>query len=259
MRTTPQRDDRDSAATDSVPGAEGWPDDGSAAALADRRLFAGRLLLVATALAALGVAAFAIDLPVASWCKSHRLPGELGRLVTLCEAFGHSLSVALILLAALLLDDGLAAPRPRRFGSREQAFVQLVAMAYAGGLVVDLIKASVTRVRPRAADLATLASTFGTFGDGSLAAGGGHRADLMSFPSGHSAVAAGLAAALCWRYPRGWPLFAAVAAGTAAQRVCSSAHYPSDTAFGAAVGLAAAAICLGVVGRTDRLAHDRRP
>lgn len=224
-----------------------------------RRRFSGRLLLVASGLGILGLAAFAIDLPVASWCKAHRLPGELGRLVTLCEAFGHSLSVALILLAALLLDDQLAVPRPGRLGRGQRAFLQLIAMAYCGGLVVDLIKAAVTRVRPRAADLASIASTLGTFGDGALAASGGHRADLMSFPSGHSAVAAGLAAALTWRYPRGWPLFAALAAGTAVQRVCSSAHYPSDTAFGAAVGVATAAICLGAVRRMDALADTPRP
>ena len=55
----------------------------------------------------------------------------------------------------------------------------------------------------------------------------------------------GLAAALAWRYPRGAPLFIFLAAATALQRVVSSAHYPSDTTFGAAVGLVAAAACLG--------------
>jgi membrane-associated phospholipid phosphatase len=58
-------------------------------------------------------------------------------------------------------------------------------------------------------------------------------------------VAAGLAAALTWRYPHGWPLFAMLAAATATQRVVTSAHYPSDVACGAAVGLIGAACCLG--------------
>jgi len=57
-------------------------------------------------------------------------------------------------------------------------------------------------------------------------------------------AAAGLATALCWKYPHGIPVFALLAALAAAQRVVSSAHYPSDTAFGAAVGVAVAAACL---------------
>ena len=101
------------------------------------------------------------------------------------------------------------------------------------------------RVRPRAADLASVASPFATFGDDSLAVAAPHFADLMSFPSGHSAVAAGLAAALTWRYPHGAPLFAMLAAAAALQRVVTSAHYPSDVACGAAMGLIGAACCLG--------------
>lgn len=221
--------------------------------------YAFRLLAIAAALVVAGLAAFAIDLPVATWCKAHRLPGELGRLVTLCEAFGHSLSVAVILLAAVLLDPGLRLPRPGRLGSAEWAFLRMIAMAYCGGLAVDLVKAAVTRVRPRAADLESIASVLATFGHGTLATPDGRNADLMSFPSGHSAVAAGLAAALAWRYPGGWPLFAALAAGTAAQRVCSSAHYPSDAAFGAAVGLVVAALCLGNGRRGPTMADSGRP
>jgi len=54
-----------------------------------------------------------------------------------------------------------------------------------------------------------------------------------------------LAAALAWRYPHGWPLFVALAAATGFHRVITSAHYPSDVACGAAIGLIAAACCLG--------------
>ena len=121
----------------------------------------------------------------------------------------------------------------------------MIAATYLGGLLADVIKVSIERVRPRAADLAGVASWLGTFGDASLVVEKPHLSDLMSFPSGHSAVAAGLAAALTWRYPHGWPLFAMLAAATATQRVVTSAHYPSDVACGAAVGLIGAACCLG--------------
>lgn len=203
------------------------------------------LLSVATALVAVGAAALLIDLPVAGWCKTHRLPGEIGRLINLLEISGHSLGAAIGLIAVVTLDRTLRLPLPGRFASGERAFARMIAATYLGGLLVDLIKISVARVRPRAADLTSVASVFGTFGDSALAVDKPHLADLMSFPSGHSAVAAGLAAALAWRYPHGWPLFAFLAAATAIQRVVTSAHYPSDVACGAAVGLIAAACCLG--------------
>jgi membrane-associated phospholipid phosphatase len=209
------------------------------------RRFRRGLLVTATALVLVGCLAFTIDLPLAVWCKANRLPGEVGRLVNLLEVSGHALGAAVILVAAVTLDRSLKFPLPGRFGSAERALTRMVAATYLGGLVVDGMKASIERVRPRASDLAGLTSPFATFGDGALAVAKPHLADLMSFPSGHAAVSAGLAAALSWRYPHGTPLFAALAATAALQRVVTSAHYPSDVAFGAAVGLAAAAACLG--------------
>ena len=203
------------------------------------------LLAAATGLIAAGAAAFCIDLPVAEWFKAHRVPGEIGRLVNLLEISGHSLGAAIVLIAVVTLDRTLRMPIPGRFGAGEQVFTKMIAATYLGGLLVDVIKVSVERVRPRAADLASVASWLGTFGDGSLAVDKPHLNDLMSFPSGHSAVAAGLAAALAWRYPHGWVLFALLAGATAIQRVVTSAHYPSDVACGAAVGLIGAACCLG--------------
>lgn len=203
------------------------------------------LLVIAGLLGLVGCLAFTIDVPVATWCKTHRLPGEIGRLINLLEISGHSLGAGLMLIAVLMLDRSLRLPLPGRFGTSERAFARIVAATYLGGLIVDGIKVSVERVRPRAADLASIASVFGTFGDAALAVAKPHGADLMSFPSGHSAVAAGLAAALSWRYPHGRPLFVFLAAATALQRVVTSAHYPSDVALGAAVGVAAAAACIG--------------
>jgi membrane-associated phospholipid phosphatase len=232
------------------------PTSGAIVAGRHRRL----LIETAAALVLVGCIAFTIDLPVAVWCKAHRLPGEIGRLVNLLEISGHALGAAVILGAAVTLDRSLRVPRPGRFGAAERAFVRMAAATYLGGLVVDVIKASLERVRPRAADLAGLVSPFSTFGDGALAVDRPNLADLMSFPSGHSAVAAGLAAALSWRYPHGTPLFAGLAATAALQRVVTSAHYPSDVAFGAAVGLAAAAACLGTSRSPHAsLAADRAP
>jgi membrane-associated phospholipid phosphatase len=241
--------------------------------------FRRRLLAIAATLACLGSAALAVDLPVARWFKGHRPPSEINRLLNLSEAFAHGTGVAVILLVAAVLDPSLTAlgrPTRGRGGMRSAGetttagepmaesasargpllrrltatdLFRLVAAAYAGGLVVDVIKAVVDRVRPRAADLHGTASALATFGE-QAAAWAREQAvtsasDLNSFPSGHSATAAGLAAALSWKYPRGAWAFAALAVCGASQRVVSLAHYPSDACLGLAIGLAAAALLLG--------------
>jgi membrane-associated phospholipid phosphatase len=207
------------------------------------RLVPRRLLATAALLACLGVAALAIDPAVAIWFRTHRPPREIARLLNFSEAFAHGTGVAVMLAAVFALDPTI---RPRRGGGGWSDFARMVAATYAGGLAANLIKATVARVRPRAADLAELTSGLATFGDGVLAMADPGSSDIASFPSGHAATAAGLAAALCWRYPHGTWFFATVATLAALQRVVSSAHYPSDVACGAALGLAAAAACLSV-------------
>lgn len=215
--------------------------------LRERRLtpYQARLVAIAAALLVVGAAALPFDLAVAGWCKAHRSRGDVGRFIELLEVSGNSGGAALMLVAAVTLDRGLRL-RSRGGGPGGlQAWGRMVAATFLGGLIVDLIKICVPRVRPQACDLATVGAWIETFGSGARAEGAVGAGVLRSFPSGHSAVAAGLAAALAWRYPHGWPLFAALAAATAMQRVVTSAHYPSDVACGAAVGLVAAACCLG--------------
>ena len=190
------------------------------------------LLGIAAALAVAGIAVAPFDVVIAEWFRSPRLPGDLGKAVMLSEAFAHGVGAAVILLAAWLLDARLHGSRGRR------RLLGVVAGAFGGGLVTDLIKLMVDRVRPRALDFAAVQSTFGTF----AAPGGVGGSDLHSFPSGHSAVAAGLACTLALLYPRGRWLFAGVAAMACFQRVLASAHYPSDVAWGAAIGVAVAAL-----------------
>jgi membrane-associated phospholipid phosphatase len=218
----------------------------------------GRLLVIAAALACAGGLALGIDIVVAQWCKEGNVPRGLMRFLNFSEVFGHGMGVATILVAAAVLDPALGMPLQARLRwatigpfrlpvSRD--FLRMVATAFAGGIMANVVKATLfDRVRPRAADLTAAASAFSTFGD-SLAAAIGSHSDLNSFPSGHAATAAGLAAALSWMYPRGRWLFVFLAMAAAAQRVASSAHYPSDVFFGASLGLACAAAVLGSVRR----------
>ena len=205
------------------------------------------LLAIAATCVVAGLLAFTIDLPVARWCKQHPspLPGDLLKVLNLAEAFAHGLGVTALIVTLLVSDPALALPLPSRPAGARGNFLRLAGAAAVGGLVVDLVKICVERVRPNSADLAAVDSAFGTFGSDTLAGPVHSAAQLMSFPSGHAAAAAGLAAALGWKYPRGRPCFAVFAVLAALQRVVTSAHYPSDVCFGAAIGLAAAAALVG--------------
>ncbi|MFH8805411.1 phosphatase PAP2 family protein [Streptomyces sp. NPDC017936] len=66
------------------------------------------------------------------------------------------------------------------------------------------------------------------------------RPDSSSFPSGHTAAALAFTAAVAPAWPLAGALCAVPAAAVAVERVQSGAHYPSDVAAGAAIGLAAA-------------------
>jgi len=208
------------------------------------------LLTAAVVLAFVGVAAFAIDLPAAAWCKSSGVPKELLRFLNFCEVFAHSMGAAALLVTALVLDPGLAFPSVGWPAIRwptfqpaisQERMARMIGATACGGLVVDLIKLCISRARPRAIDLVSHASALTTFG---LVPGTGRHADAHSFPSGHAAVAFGLCAALTWRYPRGRWLFLVFAVSAALQRVATSAHYPSDVCFGAALGFLGAALFL---------------
>lgn len=198
-----------------------------------------RLWAMAFSLLVIGGACLPLDVPVAAWIKTHGLPRELDRLLDFMEIFGHGTGITVLFVALLAVDHELR-NRPAWPG----VFARMVAAVVTAGVCTTTLKGLVERVRPRAADLGSLASVFGTFGTSALIDGQGV-ADVSSFPSGHAGAAAAFAAALAWRYPHGTTVFAVGAALAALQRVSSSAHYPSDIAFGAAVGLLAASVWLG--------------
>ncbi|MFF7171157.1 phosphatase PAP2 family protein [Streptomyces pseudovenezuelae] len=66
------------------------------------------------------------------------------------------------------------------------------------------------------------------------------RPDSSSFPSGHTAAAVAFTAAVAPTWPVAGALCAVPATMVAVERVQSGAHYPSDVAAGAAIGLAGA-------------------
>lgn len=201
--------------------------------------FRQRLWAIAFGLLLVGAACLPLDVPVAAWIKTHGLPRELNRLLNFMEIFAHGTGITFLFVSLLAIDHTLRT-RPAWPG----VVARMVAALLTTSVCTSMLKSVIERVRPRAADLGSLASVFGTFGTSALIDGRGG-ADVLSFPSGHAAAAAAFAAALAWRYPHGSTVFAACALLAALQRVSSSAHYPSDIAFGAAVGLLAASVWLG--------------
>jgi membrane-associated phospholipid phosphatase len=202
------------------------------------------LLYAAATLALLAALATLIDLPLARWVKGTDLPRDLERFIRLCEAFGFGGTVAVIILAAGLLD-------PRGW------FVirRLVVSVFGAGLAANAAKLLIARERPSFANLDQTTSLSTFVGWLPLL----HREDLptkyghalQSFPSGHSATATSLALTLALLYPRGRYLFIALAALACYQRIDASAHYLSDCLTGAAIACAVTALSHHLSARTS--------
>ena len=183
-----------------------------------------RVLLAPCGLALAAVAAFSVDLQISHafrrWneiAAVHNVIENLNRL----EPFGHGLGVLVIIVAAHQLDP-----------ARRWAIPRLFACVATSGLIANLIKVLVVRVRPNS--FAFDGSVWDTFGGWLPWISAGSCGE--SFPSGHTAAATALAGALIWLYPNGRVLFIALAALVGCQRVAFGSHYVSDVLFGAAVG-----------------------
>lgn len=170
------------------------------------------------------------DLSIAGLCVSEHVPGDLRRILGLAEIFAHGAGVVLIGWCIWHL-----APQRRR------CLPRLAACAFMPGLVANLLKISLCRLRPIYFGeqlpnsiwdswIATLPNVFTTRAEyGTYFA--------SSFPSGHATTAFGLAIGLSWVFPQGrWPFYS-IAVLAAAQRIVSGAHWFSDTLFGLALAM----------------------
>jgi membrane-associated phospholipid phosphatase len=188
-------------------------------------------LLTPLVLLAAGAAALPIDLPLAHWCVEGH--GEfhqgLARFFSPAEAYGHGVGLIFVFLAIYLLDPG-----------RRWALVRLAAIALGAGLMANVAKLVVLRLRPH--EFGFQGGVWTTFGRWFPLWHG--LSGEQSMPSGHTALAVGLALGLAWLYPRGRWLFLGMAVLVACQRMTGGAHYLSDTLVGASLGFLSAAIFL---------------
>jgi membrane-associated phospholipid phosphatase len=203
-----------------------------------RRFFLPAVLLLAAA------AALSVDLPIAmtfkQWNRENATLQGRDKVIhdylgyfDVFETFGHGFGVVLTLVALHQLD-------PRR----RWAMPRVAAAALAAGGAADVVKMLIMRSRPNDIPAQFAGSIWATFGQWLPWWSG--NSGLQSFPSAHTATAAGMAAALAWLYPQGRRLFVALVVLVGCQRIISGAHFPSDVLTGAAVGCTAAMFVLRV-------------
>jgi lipid A 4'-phosphatase len=180
-------------------------------------------LALCTALTALAVVmsiAF-VDRPVAEFF--HGQNGTLQAVFRFITQFGVSTGW-LIGSALLWLGLRIASRRPRfaALAGRLRAYSILALFFFMSiavpGIIVDILKATAGRARPKL--------LFGS--DEYFFSWGGLRSDYWSFPSGHTACAVSVAAALSLIWPRGRPVFIGFAILIAASRIIITAHFLSD-------------------------------
>lgn len=204
---------------------------------APRLYWLGALFLAAC------LCAFPTDVPVAKFSRphevtgGHHLPSGVRKLLALSEIFGHGIGVAMAGLTVVVLD------RNHRY-----AVIRIWACAWGSGVMVNVLKIMVGRYRPSTFHFrGGVTETFvGWF---PFATSDNWRETLtnhsiQSFPSGHTATAAGLAAALAWRYPHGRWLFVFFALLGSMQRLDSGSHFLSDALAGAATAMFFSGLCL---------------
>ena len=114
-------------------------------------------------------------------------------------------------------------PRPKPYRSRGAL---LVAGAAVGGIVAELTKIVLRRLRP--GDLGDYA--FRPWGERTFSSGG------LGLPSSHALVAFGAAAVLARMFPRAWWVWWPLAWGCALTRVAAGAHFLSDVVVAAVLG-----------------------
>jgi membrane-associated phospholipid phosphatase len=194
--------------------------------------YRGFFLIAVLVLAA--AAALAVDVPIArafrTWNQSALIASWLG-YVTMFEMFGHGFGVFVLVISLHQLDPG-----------RRWAIPRVVLCAMAAGGLANLLKMIVLRTRPYECALTgTVWDTFGAWFPIFNAGSPG-----QSFPSAHTATAAGFAAALIWLYPQGRLLFTTLTILVGCQRIVCGAHYLSDVLIGAAAGVIVAQLFFNV-------------
>lgn len=197
-----------------------------------------RPMLVALPIAVLLVP---IDGVVSSGARAIPMGGDVRRVLNWFQEYGGLASLVVVAAVIWLLD---AANRRR--------LADLAFAVVASSVVVFVAKVLIGRPRPAMADLYSTRSFLGPFGAAPVDGAVRHAWDvfapgvsnLQSMPSSHTAAAVVLSVFLYRLYPRLKPLAIAMPIVVGVCRVLFGAHYGSDVAIGAGVGLAIGQVAL---------------
>ena len=132
-------------------------------------------------------------------------------------AFGYGLAGVVIGVVVVVLD-----------ARRWRTIVAALLAVLVAGLLANIAQGAIGRLRPNQA------TTHLAFAPLFAELWGKER---VSFPSGEAATALALACVLTRLFPRWWPLFYAAGTLAAAARLVNGAHYLSDVAAGALLGI----------------------
>jgi membrane-associated phospholipid phosphatase len=196
--------------------------------------------------------ALPFDLSLTGWIRSNHIRGDLERVIMLAEVFGYGWTALFVMITAAQIDQ-----RGWRIVPR------LLLSFLCIGAAANVCKVFfVARWRPNATfQPERIRDSFVQWlpwlGREDLPAPWNR--ELMSFPSGHTATATGLALSLSILYPRGTVWFCILAFIAAFQRIESRAHYLSDTLAGAAVACLVMAVLLHSRWVETRLRKLERP
>jgi lipid A 4'-phosphatase len=157
-----------------------------------------------------------------AWHPFFAVVGPFGLALPYLIVFG-------VAFAALRWGGNLPSMAPWAARMREAARIPafLFASVALSGILVDVLKVIVGRPRPK------LLFAAGSYEFSWI----GLSADHWSFPSGHAATAAALAAALWCLWPQPLLFYIVGAALVAASRVVMGAHYLSDVVMGGVIGV----------------------
>lgn len=187
-----------------------------------------------------------IDRPLAAYFRAYR--GAWRPFFEMVGPFGLALPYLVVFaIGFATLRWGGSLPPLEGWAARMRKAARIPALLFAAvavsGIAVDVLKVIVGRPRPK------LLFSAGNYEFSWI----GLSADHWSFPSGHAATAAALAAALWCLWPRPLLLYALGAALVAASRIVMDAHYLSDVVMGGFIGvLVTRALATG-------FAHSRPP
>jgi membrane-associated phospholipid phosphatase len=210
---------------------------GKMSSCSSQKRITSRRAIGVLAFTAVAAAMSGFDAMVFHWLSLQGQPGDVKKIISLFEIFGHGTGVVVVALLIRVLDS-----------SGVTRSVTVLAGGFLAGLVSAIFKSFLIRIRPsQYRDLVGEAMPFeGMTGfrwsraflsDPNDASHGFFHDAIHSFPSGHTATACAMAWCLSRMYPNGRFVFWGFAIMVAAQRLFAQAHYLSDTIAGAMIGV----------------------